>query len=806
MKTLKKIHILLLTILMVFVFAACNKGESELVLSADKAVAKRGETVTLSVKKDGEEVSYASGEVTYSVTEGAEYVNLVDDKISIKSDAKDDAIVKVVAKSGKTTSNTVEIRVDVPIVSIEASAGGVTEVARGSSVILSKTASPANCNDAISWVISEGGAYATVSADVLVIKADAPTGTVIKVKAVSGSVESNELSFTVPATQEEVNSARYWLSFDEDNITLDRNGLSSPVLEISAFNYNFEAVNDLTINYTVISGAEFLELTPNGYSCALAVKGHGTATVRASISGTDVYKDATVNVILPPEQLQLPGVFTERAGYVYNFSMTDPATSAAEVLPFVVSALGDKVCDEYELIFTHEDGSVGDSVAVYSNGGITFKKLGVVTVTAKSKSGSRIETTVSYKFKINNGYNVSTFEELNAVAASAAYKGNIPINVVVLEKPDGSANGHSYGYDLVPVTALKARGEQTFEEICSEEKNVIRFLDKGVHLNGNNHKIDASQLRVPTDQEFEDHKNTPAGLWSRHAAVIVVSPQNVPSPDVNNIASYQVNVYDFEVVGNCPIDLQTSSKAPSGIYNIGILIGRIDNEKSNDDNANRANYYVDMKNVNASGCNVGLRFVHVVGNGVVEESNVYNCFSNGIETFACIMRFKNMTYGSCGAVGIEIAPQENTASGVKRDQKQQITFEGTVTITYVNDGNTRYFQNYKIDIGGKGYTIPEILQYVFNPYNSKENGAAIMSNMYDSSRGFVFVAFVFHDLSTGAPNYSEIIYPNFQEGGIIKASELTGVDTTHQYIELDIAIEGVANAGKAILYNLNYQK
>ena len=804
MKSLKKIHILVLTILMVFAFASCGTNKVELVLSADKQVAKRGETVTLSVQKNGTEMPFANDDITYSVTEGAEYVNLVDNKISIKSDAKDDAIIKVVAKTDKTTSNTVEIKVDVPIVSIEASANGVTEAARGSSVVLTKTASPADCNDAISWVISEGSAYAAVSGDVLVIKADAPTGTVIKVKAVSGNVESNELSFTVPATQEEINSARYWLSFDEDNITLDRNGLSSPVLELSAFNYNFEAVNDLTINYSVISGAEFLELTPNGYSCALVVKGHGTATVRATVSGTDVYKDATVNVILPPEQLKLPGVFAEKPGYTYNFSMLDPATSSADMLPFAVSTVGNKVCEDYELIFTHEDGSIGESVATYTNGSITFKKLGVVTVTAQSKSGSRVETTASYKFNINNGYNVSTFEELKALAANTAYKGNLPINIVVLEKPDGSANGYTYGYDLVPATALKAKTAQTFEEICSED-NMIKFLDKGVHINGNNHKIDASQLRIPTAAEFEDYKDTALSIWSRHPAIIVISPQDVLSPDVNNIAAYQVNVYDFEVIGNCPIDLETGSKSPSGIYNIGILIGRIDDAKTDVDDSNRANYYVDMKNVNASACNIGLRFVHVVGNGVVEGSNVYNCFSNGIETFGCIMRFKNMTYGACGAVGIEIAPQENMTAGVKRDQVQQITYEGSVTITYINDGNTRYFQNYKIDIGGKGYTIPQILQSVFQPYFEKENGAAIMSNMYDSSKGFVFVSFIFHDLGAQSLNNSEIIYPNFQEGGIINAKELTGIDTTHQYIELDVAIPGVANAGKAIFYNLNYQ-
>lgn len=802
MKALKKIHILMLTIFMVFAFAACNTKGAELVLSADKQVAKRGETVTLSTQKDGTDIPFANNEVTYSVTEGAEYVNLVDNKLSIKSDAKDDAVIKVVAKSGNLTSNAVTVKIDVPIVSVEASSGNVTEAARGSSVVLTTTKTPADCNDAISWVITEGGDYATVSGDVLVVKATAPAGTVIKVKAVSGSIESNVLTFTVPATQEEINSARYWLSFDEDKVTVDRNGLSSPVLEISAYNYNFEEVKDLAIDYSVISGADLLEITPNGYNCALTVKGHGTAVVRATVRGTDVYKDATVNVILPPEQLKLPGVFTQRPGYTYNFSMVDPATAAAEKLAFAVTAMGTNVCGEYELIFTHENGSVGESVAVYENGNITFKMTGLVTVTAKSTSGSRVETTASYKFNINNGYNVSTFEELKALSKNPAYTGNLPINIVVLEKPDGSKNAYEYGYDLVPALALKAKAEQTFGEITSDD-NVITFADKGVHINGNNHKIDASQLRVPTAEEFEENKTTVYSTWEKHAAIIAVRPEAVYSQSQDNIVSYKVNMYDFEVIGNCPVDLKTGEKAPKGVYNIGILIGRLDDKNNDADNLLCANYYVDMKNVDASANNIGLRFIHVVGNGVVDSTKVSNCFSNGIETFGCIMRFKDMTYGACGAVGIEIAPQENGAAGVKRNQKQQITYEGSISITEINSGNTQYFQNYKIKVGADLLTIPQILQYVFQPFMGKENAAEIMSNMQNAD-GFVFVSFIFHDLSTGDANMSEIIYPNFQEGGIIDASELTGIDTTHQYIKLAVAVPGVADAGWAILYNLNY--
>ena len=57
------------------------------------------------------------------------------------------------------------------------------------------------------------------------------------------------------------------------------------------------------------------------------------------------------------------------------------------------------------------------------------------------------------------------------------------------------------------------------------------------------------------------------------------------------------------------------------------------------------------------------------------------------------------------------------------------------------------------------------------------------------------------------PNTSDIIYPGFQAGGIINARDLPkdgSIDTTHEYIELDVVVAGLGNAGKAYFYNHNY--
>ena len=74
----------------------------------------------------------------------------------------------------------------------------------------------------------------------------------------------------------------------------------------------------------------------------------------------------------------------------------------------------------------------------------------------------------------------------------------------------------------------------------------------------------------------------------------------------------------------------------------------------------------------------------------------------------------------------------------------------------------------------------------------------------------MFVSFIFNDLASGAEglNDSVVTYKNVDGAGIINASELTGIDTTHKFIFMDIPIAqlGGMSMGKALLYNLNYGK
>ena len=870
MKTTKKLLALGLVALVMLSMIACTFIQNKLTLTADKTSANPGDVITLSAKLNDADAS----DVTYEITEGSDYAEISGNSLTVSTTATDGAKIKVVAKQGELTSNEITVTVDVPLETITISAGGTTNIMAGGSVILQKTVTPASANEEITWVITEGGNYCAISGDVLVVNstaatgsvikvkatageiesnvltfvvgtpitgieisaigsttvvkgntvtmtatvtpanaslaaiswqivegsdyatiidktlvvnANAPTDATIKVKATAGNVESNVLTFTVAATQGEINNTNYLMSFEEKKLTLDKNATSASILALNVYNFNFEPVSNLTIDYEIVSGSEFLAITPNGYNCALQAKGHGTATVKATIRGTNVSQTATVNVVVPPESITLPEVFAKRPGFLYNFSKIDPKTQTAETLDFVVGIIGNGVCNNLKYTFTHKDGTSGDSVAVYNNGKITFFKTGEITVTVTSDSGSRVEASVSYKFNINEGYNVSTFEELRALAGDAAYSGNLPINIVVLAKPDGTANNYEYDFDLVPALALKAKADQTFAEIITGE-NTVAFVNKGAYINGNMHKIDASQIRIPTAQELADYKAA-GGSWGNHKALLGIYPWTNTGENGHN--TYRVNIYDFEVKGNCPINVGLGTSNPQGVYKIGLLVGDYDNTYT-------ANYYLDMNNVSATASNVGMRLVHII-DGRVKNTKVNNCFSNGMEVAGSIITLEDMVYGACGATGIELAFDRSDEAGINRNQNQQVTYAGAVNVQFYNNGATEYLANYVVK--GTQYTIPDVLEISFsasnlNPYQ--------LQHLNDGN-GYVFVTFMFHNPGVET-NKSQIIYPGFQSGGIINAKDLPeegAFDTTHEYIELDVRVANF-DAGKAYLYNVKY--
>ena len=113
-------------------------------LSADKTEAVRGEQVTLTavLRAEGKE-DIPSEDTTFTIVSGAAYVSLEGNVLTVRNTAPDGATVVVQAKEGVSNSNTVSLKVRVPVESISVSAGGIQNILAGGSVQLTKTVLPA---------------------------------------------------------------------------------------------------------------------------------------------------------------------------------------------------------------------------------------------------------------------------------------------------------------------------------------------------------------------------------------------------------------------------------------------------------------------------------------------------------------------------------------------------------------------------------------------------------------------------------------------------------------------------------------
>ena len=774
--------------------------------------------------------------LTWQIDEGGLYATLTGGVITVKSTAPIGATVTFHAEYGEVKSAPLTVTVGVPVTGVTISAPS-TDIVKGTTAELDVSFTPGNASQVpVLWQVTvnnEATEYASVSKNnVLSVSASAPTGTVIKVVAVAGGVTSNELSFTVGATQEEINASRYFLSLSHSTLKVDTKGLTAPVLSGYVYNANFDTVTDKAIVYSITEGAQYLQLVQSGNTCTFVAKGHGRATVTATIPGTAETATVAIDVIVPPDAIDLPAVFLERTNINYAFSMVDPDTGAAESLPFVPVVRGESqlaYCTDYTVNFLDANGKMGDEVAVYENGAITFKTTGKVTVIVTSRSGSHVEATTAYTFDINTGYNVYNFVELQQRISSKDYDGQI-VNMVVLEKPVPQyETSYPYGYDMVPPSALYdldakyahlAEGAESEEEgkklvaaaIVREilrgskeeygtTSNRIQAINKSVWINGNGHKIDASQLRVYTrvEQAAYEAVYKPESPVPYIGEMFSAIPWGDPEESTEPCAAHTVRFYNIEVVGNCPIDF-TGDKEDAdvfGCFTTGISVGALIDSTTD--------YYVTCDNIKASGYRIGIYISKAVGDSKISNLSAYNCYASGLQIDSSHLIIENMTFGKSGACAVEISPGRCHKAGILENETTRVTFAGSINASEnLSDGNTEYFKYYMM----LGTPIPNVIAYNLSDAMMNETQR---SHILNEKGEYNFISLLVNDISTFASNDSEVKYPAYQAGGIIDVSQLTDtVNTTHQYITMDIKAEipgmGIQTVGRAIFYNMNYGK
>ena len=150
---------------------------------------------------------------------------------------------------------------------------------------------------------------------------------------------------------------------------------------------------------------------------------------------------------------------------------------------------------------------------------------------------------------------------------------------------------------------------------------------------------------------------------------------------------------------------------------------------------------------------------------------------------------------ACCSLLMTVAIREN------HNQNSYVTFEGYMNMdNNKNNGQTLFFQHYTLP---DGTPIPSVVEGILSNYDATQT-----SHLKKDGK-FIFVCFSLLDFSTFVTNNSIYNYPDYQDGGIIKDGDLpkgdNPVDTTHQYVEIDVNIPSFGNVGKALLYNQNYQ-
>lgn len=742
--------------------------------------------------------------ITWEFEAGENLCTIVDNILTVNQGVEIGKQIVFKAVVNGHTSNVISITVGTPITGItvdpEIASGSTVE--RGTRFDLDVTLEPAGANAAYSWVFVQGGDWASVKNGKLVLSAETPNNTVVELYAASGDVKSTTLSYTVTLTEYEVNAGKYYFVLSGESFLVDKNATSATTLKVELYNYNYEKITDKEFLFTVTSGGDFVEVTKNGAVCTFKAIGHGTANVQITVNGLNISETVVVEAIVPPTSILLPEVFAQRTGYNYNFSMYDHndstlAQAGKDALPFVATANGTNVCTDVVYTFRHSDGSTGDAVATYADGKITFNRTGLITVTASSASGSRVETTAQYTFNVNEGYNVYTFEEASALMRNSEYTGQV-VNFVVLEKPVGDY-AYEYEYDLVPKIALKNQSEQDFLSVFHSYETRITAVNKSVHINGNNHRINVSQLRLFTETEIDEQNNLHGTSYVAKGAVISAEPWTGDydgHPDV--VGDFYARFYDLELIGNTDVNYKneiTPGKFVGG-YMAGLNVGNI---------GYSAKYEVDIENVTASAFREGFKMVSIV-DGEMRKAHAYNCYQNGFAFRSSIMTIEDLKLGPCGAVGIELNPESSDTAGRNDNQPQTITFKGSLDVEgNLNALNTSYLQTYSI----MGYTIPQIVMASLQNAGVADN-ATQMSHLQNEKGEVCMVTFIIDlSLAGDVSNASQALYPSYQAGGIIDAADLPSdgtIDTEHQFIRLPASLAPGMPLGSVLLYNLNYGK
>lgn len=731
-----------------------------------------GESFVLYASRDDK----SSGTISYVLTKGSEYATINSNGVlTVLKTAPVGEIIKVQAVSGKVKSEEIQFTIVAAREIILSSNASSTTVEREDEITLNTNYLDDNTSVAenITYRLTAGSEYATITGNVLKVKSTATQGATITVIAETATATSNTLTFTVSVPKEEV---KYLIVPSSSQITLDTT-LYSPNTAIVVTTYDKENFGEVSLEkddyiYEVVDGEEFASINENG---VIEPLGHGRAVIQIKyISGEEYVKDATttvtVDVIMPPETIELNSVLTRQMSkevYKLGFGLKNSDDRGLDLGIIGKHTRTTKMSDTYK-VNIYVDGSTTPSngYASYnsSTGKLEFNTVAIgheLRVEVLSDSGAQNETKTEFIININNGVNYYTPEDI----AKQRVATNLTINLMndIIIEGDSDKLAGLPGENGLKAYKLHLYGNST--------------------IYGNGNKIDFSKVV---------NKYSGGG---REENFITITNTNFN--DLSNVidGDIEANIYDLSIYGNNEYNNEypdhntpTSGTFASAIDIEGANLDRIweylkDNTKERPYHA-----YVDMKNITINGFQIGINLEYVISKEATDYeeakisklSNIVieNCLQNGIATTASILTIEDVKIGRVGATGIETTPGTWWLAGENFNKPQTITFKGS----YVSENYNTFLNSYiEEEENTDELKFANLINVMVSDLNvaGYNFGSLIAANIKEDdviNNGVNLISLIYNDVNAITTSLSgkKGFEKGFMNGTIIKFQDMNG--------------------------------
>ncbi|MDR3185906.1 MAG: hypothetical protein LBU04_03760 [Christensenellaceae bacterium] len=679
----------------------------EFEISASNSTVGPDSTLTLSFAFTDSTESENNYKIVYVITQGSDFAFISGSTLFTKpyfnGMMMGSSQVKIIGRISQAESSEITVTLDIPQFNL------TTEnqlIQPGASITVNTTDLNASYLTYVTYSIAAGASQVQSlqninGACILTIKGSATVGSQITIRA---TVFGKNKDILIQVTE---NTPNQIITPTSGASNFDSKKDSANTVSVTVFDQAGNNMEDIDVTFEITRGGDYIELTGGApQDRYVTVLGHGTATIKVTIG--NLSHEFDVNCIMPPDALLLNESLEQRQSKAYSVSRKDYFNGDISYqLPFPVESVGydlraNKVSTSYAISFQKQDASnkwINDSsLGSYADNKIVFSATGQIRVVAKSTSGSVEEAQATYLFDVNDGINVTTFEELRTLAprnnvdlngSGAAYStppyAGRPINLVVLSKPVATTQNApvgGYGYEIVPNYILS--GTELDDSVLGGRDNLLKFTTLtfmgSVTINGNNYTINTSYMK-PAKFASTTDLHLESFLGFRHLGVW-------------GTASFSLKISDLILTGPTPVD-----GTPKNTWRHGISVGITEIDARAID--------VQFDNVKVSAFAIGVSIENAKNGSKLKDTKIGNCWQTGLVLYRSQLILENIVFGRCGIGGLETAPQRssyannNSVFDGSHIENQIVSIKGiTFESDYENAEKTNYLTN---DTNGSFY-------------------------------------------------------------------------------------------------------